>query len=260
MIHRRALPVLLAIPALAPALAPAWAQAAPMRVLGTGATEQPVDAVAHEFTSTTGRLVRTQTGNGGQVAARLRTGDTPDVVLNAEPALQALAAAGFVRADSLRDVGRMWLAVAVRRDQATEDLSTEVGLGAFLRAAPSIGLSDAAAGATSGEHVLALLRRFEVTPEATGGPRRIAFARGITAVQAAARGEVFCVITQASEILAVPDARLVAPLPEPLQLITRYMAAIPTRAPDPQASAELIALATGPWGQRAFAQVGFRVG
>ena len=256
MILRRALPVLLATPALTQTVA----RSGPLMVLGTGATEAPIEQVAHEFTLATGRLVRAETGNGGQVARRIREGATPDVVLNAGPALDDLIRDGFANAASRREMGRMRLGVAVRAGLDTPDISDEAGLGAFLRGAPSIGLSDAATGATSGQHVLALLERLAVPAEATGGARREAFARGIAAVRAVARGEVFCVITQISEIVAVPDARLVAPLPEPLQLVTPYVAAIPTRAPDPAAAAAFLEMAAGPVGQAFFRAAGFAVG
>lgn len=252
MIPRRMLTALLAAPALA--------QAAPLQILGTGATEAPVEELGHEFTRATGRVVVTATGNGGQVAARIRAGATPDVVLNAGPAIDALIRDGFASAASRREMGRMRLGIAVRAGLDTPDLATEAGLAAFLRAASSIGISDAATGATSGQHVLALLERLGVTPEAAGGPRREAFARGIGAVRAVAQGDVFCVITQISEIVAVPEARLVAPLPEALQLVTPYVAAIPTRAPDPAAAARFLELAAGPVGQALFRAVGFAVG
>jgi molybdate transport system substrate-binding protein len=253
MILRRALPtILLATPALA--------QAAALSILGTGATEHPIDEIAKAFTRATGRAVRTATGNGGQVAARIRGGEAPDVVLNAGPALDGLIRDGFAVAGSRREMGRMRLAVAVKRGSALPEISTEAALGAYLRSVASIGVSDASTGATSGQHVLDLLARLAVPAQAAGGPRIAPFARGITAVQAVARGEIVTVITQASEITAVPEAVLVAPLPGHLQLITPYVAAIPTRAADPAAAAAFLAMASGPVGQAVFRAAGFAVG
>ena len=250
MLSRRGLSLILASPVVA--------QSAPLRVLGTGATETPIEQVAHAFTRETGRVVQATTGNGGQVAARIRAGEPADVVLNAGPAIDALIRDGF--ATARQEMGRMRLGVAIRAGSTAPDLSSEVELGRFLRGVASIGISDAAAGATSGQHVLALLERLQVPAEAAGGPRRDAFARGIGAVRAVAQGDVTCVITQISEILAVPEATLVAPLPEPLQLITPYVAAIPTRASDPAAAALFIRMAAGPVGQSFFRAIGFSVG
>lgn len=252
MLNRRGLPLLLATPALA--------QLQPLTVLGTGATETPIEQVAHAFTRATGRAVVTATGNGGQVARRIRGGETPDVVLNAAGSLDALIGDGFVIAASRREMGRMRLGVAVRAGAPEPEITTEAGLAMFLRGVASIGISDAATGATSGTHVLALLERLAVPPEAAGGPRRAPFARGIGAVRAVALGEIACVITQISEILAVTEVRLVAPLPEPLQLVTPYVAAVAARASDPTAAAAFIDMAAGPVGQDLFRAVGFDVG
>lgn len=258
MILRRSLPLILASPALARA-APALSQAAaPLTVLGTGATETPIERIAHALTARTGRAIETTTGNGGQVAERLRAGAVMDVVLNAAPALDALIRDGFALADSRREMGRMRLAVAMRRGGQMPSIADEASLGAVLRAAPGIALSDAAAGATSGRHVIALLDRLGVKPEAEGGPRRVPFSRGLAAVQAVARGEIALVITQASEILAEPGAILVAPLPESAQLITPYVAAIPTRARDVAGARAFIAFAASE-GAAMFREAGFAV-
>lgn len=242
---RRTLPLLLATPAQAQARAP-------LLVLGTGATETPVAQVAHALTARTGRAIRTETGNGGQVAARLRAGAAVDVVLNAAPALDALIRDGFALADSRRELGRMRLALAIRRGLPVPEMRDEAELAAILRAATSIGLSDGAAGATSGRHVAALLDRLGATAP------RIPFARGLAAVQAVARGEVAVVITQASEILAEPGATLVGRLPESAQLITPYVAAVATRAADPEGARAFIAFAASE-GAAMFSAVGFQL-
>ncbi|MBS7792646.1 substrate-binding domain-containing protein [Roseococcus sp. SDR] len=199
------------------------------------------------------RAIRTETGNGGQVAARLRASEAVDVVLNAGPALDALIRDGFAVAATRREMGRMRLALAIRRGAPVPPLQSEAELAAILRAATSIGLSDGAAGATSGRHVTALLDRLGATAP------RIPFARGLAAVQAVARGKVGLVITQASEILAEPGATLVAPLPESAQLITPYVAAVATRAADPEGAAAFMAFAAGD-GAAFFRAAGFAVG
>ena len=251
MIARRALPLLLATPALA--------QGFPLFVLGTGATETPVERIAQALTARTGRQIRTGTGNGGQVAARIRDGEVVDVVINAAPALDALIRDGFARAASRREMGRMRLGLAMRQGVTPPGIPDEASLTAVLRAAPSIAHSDGAAGATSGRHVLALLARLGIPEEAAGGPRRMPFPRGLLAVQAVARGEAALVITQASEILAEPGAVLVAPLPDSAQLITPYMAAIPASARDPIGARAFIEFA-GAEGAAMFRAVGFAVG
>ena len=251
MITRRALPCLLATPALA--------QGLPLLVLGTGATEMPMERIAHALTAKTGRPIRTETGNAGQVAARIRAGEVVDVVVNAGPALDALIRDGLARADSRREMGRMQLGLAIRQGAYAPAIADEASLAAVLRSATSIAHSDGAAGATSGRHVMALLARLGIPEEAAGGPRRMPFPRGLLAVQAVARGEAALVITQASEILAEPGAALVAPLPESAQLVTPYVAAIPASARDPVGARAFIEFA-GREGAAMFRAAGFQVG
>ena len=246
MILRRALPLLLQMPALAQSRPPLF-------VLGTGATETPIAQIAQAWSVRTDRQIRTETGNGGQVAARLRAGEAVDVVLNADRALDALIRDGLALADTWQEMGRMRLALAIRRGLPLPPMQDEAQLAALLRAAPSIGLSDGAAGATSGRHVMALLDRLDVRAQ------RVPFARGLAAVQAVTRGEVALVITQASEILAEPGAALVAPLPESAQLITPYVAAVATRAPHMEAARDFIAFAATE-GAVMFRAAGFQVG
>ncbi|MCX7370883.1 MAG: substrate-binding domain-containing protein [Alphaproteobacteria bacterium] len=240
MFARRALPFL---------ALPAAAQTAPLLVLGTGATEIPIDAIAHAFAGP----VRTATGNGGQVAARIRGGEAADVVLNAGAALDTLIRDGLLRAETRRELGHMVLGLAVRAGSPLPALPDEAALAAVLRAAPSIAMSDGAAGATSGRHVLALLDRLGITE-----PRRMPYPRGLLAVQAVARGKAALVITQASEILAEPGATLAAELPESAQLVTAYVGAVAARAAQPERAAAFLEFAAGPQGAAVFRRAGFR--
>ena len=129
MITRRTLPLLLATPALAQAVPPLF-------VLGTGATETPIEQIAHALTARTGRAIHAETGNGGQVAQRIRAGEVVDVVLNAGAALDALIRDGFALADSRREMGRMRLAVAMRRGAPTPVITPQP-----IRQARSNGIS-----------------------------------------------------------------------------------------------------------------------
>jgi len=81
-------------------------------VLGTGATETPIQQIAQAFLR---RAICIETGNGGRIAARIRAGEAVDVVLNAGPALDALIQDGFALVDSRHEMGRMRLALAMRR-------------------------------------------------------------------------------------------------------------------------------------------------
>jgi len=252
---RRALPALLLA---TPALAQGPGSAAPLRVLGTGAVEHPLHDLAAGFTRTTGRAIALETGNGGQVAARIRGGEGFDLVVNAAGALDALIAEALLDGSTRGELGRVRIGFAVRAGAPVPDIGTPEALRAALLAAPSIAHSDAAAGATTGRHILAMLETLGIAAEVD--QRRMPFARGLTAVQAVADGRAAVVMTQTSEIVVVPGITLVGPLPESLQLVTPYVAAIPRRAADPAGARALLAALMGAEGRERFRAAGFSVG
>ena len=244
------------------AAASAQAQEAPppLRVLGTGAVEHAVQDLAAAFSRTAGgRRVALETGNGGQVAARVRAGDAFDLVINAAAALDALIAEGLLDGASRRELGRVRIGLAVRQGAPVPDIATPEALRAALLAAPFIAHSDGATGATTGRHILALMERLGIAEEVAG--RRMPFPRGLAAVRAVAEGRAALVMTQTSEIVVVPGVTLVGPLPEGLQLVTPYVGAVAMRAgADVAGAAALLAFLTGPDGRDRFRAAGFAVG
>lgn len=250
--QRRALFAALALPALA------LAQTAPLKLLGTGAVAASVRDIATAFSARTGRAVELQTANAGVVARRLREGEAADLVLNSAAQITALGNAGLVHGDTARELGRMLIGVAVREGAARPDISTEAALRAAILAAPMIAHSDPATGATAGTHAARLIERLGLAEAMRA--RVLVFPGGGAAVGAVAEGRAALAISQISEIIAVPGAALVGPLPEAAQLVTPYWGAIATRAVDPEGARALLSALIGPEGQARFRAAGFAVG
>lgn len=247
---------------LTAALAPLPALAQPpdlprLRVLGTGAVEGPAHEVVNAFVRETRRAVTVATGNAGQVAARLRDGEPVDVVITSAAVLDGLIAEDLLLPATRTELGRMRIGVAVRQGTPAPDIATPEALRDALLATATIAHSDGGAGATTGGHVLAVLDHLGIG--ATVAPRRRPFPRGQMAVQAVAEGRAAIAVTQMSEIMSVPGAALVGPLPESLQLVTPYVAAVARRSADPEGARALIAAMAGPAGRAAFTQAGFQV-
>jgi molybdate transport system substrate-binding protein len=247
--QRRALLAALAMPL------PALAEAEPLRVLGTGAVAASVRDIATAFTARTGRAVALQTANAGVVARRLREGEAADLVLNSAAQISALGNAGLVAGDSVRELGRMLIGVAVRAGAPMPDISTEAALRAAILAAPVIAHSDPATGATAGTHAARLIERLGLNEAMRG--RVLVFPGGGAAV---AEGRAAMALSQISEIIAVPGAALVGPLTDSAQLVTPYLGAIAARAADAEGARALLSALTGPEGQARFRAAGFAVG
>ena len=238
--------------------APALAQAPALKVLGTGAVAASVRDIAAAFSARTGRMVDIQTANAGVVARRLREGEAADLVLNSAAQIAALTDAGLVERDSARELGRMLIGVAVREGAVRPDISTEAALRVAILAAPMIAHSDPATGATAGSHAARLIERLGLAEAMRG--RVLVFPGGGAAVGAVAEGRAALAISQISEIIAVPGAVLVGPLPDTAQLVTPYLGAIAARAADAEGARALLAALIGPEGQARFRAADFAVG
>lgn len=247
--RRRILLAILAAPAIA------RAQAAPLRVLGTGAVAASARDLAAGFTARTGRAVTIETANAGLTARRLREGAAADLVLNSESQVERLAAEGLLDGATRRVLGRMLIGAAVRRGAPKPDISTEAALRAAILAAPVIAHSDPATGATAGTHAARLIERLGIAEEMRA--RTLVFPGGGAAVQAVADGRAALALSQISEILAVPGAELAGPLPESAQLVTPYLGAVASRAADREGALALLDHLTGPEGRARFRAAGF---
>lgn len=243
---------------LAAALAPIAARAGqPLRVLGTGAVEHAVQDVAAAYTRATGRAVRVAIGNAGAVARRLHDGEPADLVMNSASQLTTMAGAGLVDGTTIVELGRMRIGVGVKAGAPVPEIGTPEALKAAILAAPVISYSDPASGATTGIHLLRMMEAMGIGP--TMAPRSIVYAQGLRAVEAVAEGRAQLVMTQISEIVAVPGARLVGPLPASVNLVTPYGAALPARATDRAAAQEFLRWLMGAEGKARFEQAGFLV-
>jgi molybdate transport system substrate-binding protein len=250
---RRTLIVGLAVPSLAAAQ-----EAAPLRVLGTGAVAASTRDLAAAFTARSGRAITVATANAGVAARRLREGEAADLMLNSADQIGRLTADGLLDGTTTRELGRMLIGVAVRDGAALPDISTEAALRAAILAAPMIAHSDPATGATAGTHAARLVERLGIAEQMRA--RTLVFPGGGAAVAAVAEGRAALALTQVSEIIAVPGATLVGTLPASAQLVTPYLGAVSTRAADRDGTSALLAWLTGTEGQARFRAAGFAVG
>ncbi|HWT10469.1 MAG TPA: substrate-binding domain-containing protein [Roseomonas sp.] len=253
--HRRTLPLLAAL--ACPAIARAQG-AAPVRVLGTGAVAASTRDLARDFTALTGRAIAFDNANAGVAARRLRDGEAVDLMLNSAAQVGRLVADGLLDGMTVRELGRMLIGVAVRDGAPRPDIGTEAALRAAILAAPVIAHSDPATGATAGTHAARLIERLGIAEAMRA--RTLVFPGGNAAVQAVADGRAALALSQISEIIAVPGAALVGPLPEAAQLVTPYLGAITARAANRDAALSFLTFLTGPQGQARFRAAGFAVG
>ncbi|HEX7607390.1 MAG TPA: substrate-binding domain-containing protein [Usitatibacter sp.] len=170
-------------------------------------------------------------GSFGAVGAMLEkfdSGEACDVVILTRAQIAHLASKGTVVESSVADLGAAPTAIAVRAGEALPKVSDGASLRLALLAADAIYFPDPAK-ATAGIHFAKVLDQLGLGAELAARIRT--FPNGTTAMKAmgeASGHPIGC--TQATEILAVPSVRLVAPLPKGFDLATVYTAAVSARA------------------------------
>ena len=196
----------------------------------------------------TGRRVEIESVGGVDAARRVQAGEPFDVVILASDAIDKLGSSGHVAAGSRRDVVRSGVAVAVRAGAPHPDIGTEEALKRAVLAASSICLSTG----PSGVQLAKLFERWGIAEEIRR--RMVQAPPGVPVGSLVARGDVQLGFQQLSELLHLDGIDVLGPLPEPVQIVTTFSAALcaaSSRADDVQALMdELVAPAAAATKQR----------
>lgn len=223
-----------------------------LRFLSGGAAHGLVAAVARQ----SGVEVEGSFGAVGAMLEKLDAGEACDIVIVTRKQIDALAARGGIVAATVADLGPVPTGIAVRASDPAPDVSSAEALRAALLAADSIHFPDPAR-ATAGIHFAKVLEALGIRGEVESRVR--IHPNGATAMSALAQARghpIGC--TQATEILATPGVKLVAPLPPGFALDTVYTAAVSAAATEPQGAADFVARLTGEGTRAARTAAGFR--
>ncbi|MDH6522814.1 molybdate transport system substrate-binding protein [Streptomyces sp. SAI-135] len=152
-----------------------------------------------------------------QLLRRLDAGEHFDVMIAATPSLDALIANGIV-AEGPRPIVRSGIGLAVARGAEHTKVTTRDDLVATLTTARSVAYSRTG---QSGIYFVDLVKRLGL--EDVVLPKATVLEKGFTAT-ALESGEADLAVQQLSELLFVPGAEIVGPLPEELQKWTEFSA------------------------------------
>lgn len=210
-----------------------------IRVISSGGFTAAYNVLAPRFERMTGRTIASAYGASmgnapDAIPQRLARGEPADIIILARSALDEFAARGVVRPDSRVDLAESRIGVVVRAGAPKPDISTVDALRRTLLDAPSIAYSASASGVYVSTK---LYERLGIAAEVMPKSRRILSERVAAVV---ARGEAEIGFQQISEIVGVPGAALVGPLPPEVQQVTVFSAGVLTNARQPEAAAELI--------------------
>jgi molybdate transport system substrate-binding protein len=228
--------------ALAGWMVAASAQAADIKVLTAGAFKPVVVAVAAEFERRSGHHVVIDNDTAGALSRRIAAGEHFDLVVLTESAIAQLARDGKLAPGATNTLGRVGIGVAVKRGAALPDIGSVDAFQRALLDARAVAYIDPAAGGSSGVYLAQLFDKLGIAAQIKA--KAVLVPGGLVA-QRVVSGEADIALHQISEILAVPDAVLVGPIPAALQNYTVYAGGVSAGAGDPAAAKALLAMLHG---------------
>jgi molybdate transport system substrate-binding protein len=233
----------------------AAAPAAEIQVFTSGAPSTVQRAVAARFTPQTGVAGVITADTLAKLRERLSGDAKADVIVLPRPVMVQLGRTGQLRPESLIDLARVGIGVAVREGAPKPDISSVEALRATLLKAKSIAHPDPRGGGFAGAEIDRMFEKLGIA--AAVRPKVVlmyAFAGGVEGI---ARGDAEIGLFNISEIIPIKGVTLVGPLPAELQSYITFAGALHARSASPQAAEAFLRALNDPAAQEAWRSNGF---
>ncbi len=229
-----------------------------IRLLSGGAAQGLVGQLKGLFQTQSGLEVQGTFGAVGAMRDMLLAGAPCDVLILTQALIEQLARDGDVAPGSSAALGVVKTGVAVKSGEQAPPMDTAPALRSALLGAKGIYFPDPVK-ATAGIHFMKVLKTLGIAEQLTGRLRP--FPNGASAMREMAqctdKGLIGC--TQVTEILYTPGVQLTGLLPVEFELATVYTAALCSRATQPEAARQFIAMMAGAYAAKLRAEGGFEV-
>ena len=201
------------------------AYAQELRVATSGGSAAALETLGRAYQSRTGtKVTLIQGASMGQtpeaIPNRLARGEPIDVLVMVASALDDLDKAGKIEPDSKVVLARSLIAAAVKAGAPKPDIATVDGLRQALLNAKSVAYSDSASGVYLST---TLFSKLGIAEQMKGKARQIP---GTPVGEVVARGDVELGFQQYSELKPIAGIDILGPIPESVQLVTLYSAAV----------------------------------
>ena len=226
------------------------AGATDLRVLTSNSSFPVLDALAPAFERATGQRYSAQVDTARRMLARIKDGETADVVVLAASDVDELVALGVIAPGSRRLFARSRVGVAVRAGANKPDISSVEAFRRTLLSAKSIAHT---VNGASGRYVPVLLERLGIAEQMK--PRTVTREGGYIGGVVAA-GEAEIAIQQIVELLAVPGIDVVGLLPDEIQKVFETAAGIFRTSAQPAAADALLRFLLAPASSGVFRERG----
>jgi molybdate transport system substrate-binding protein len=221
-----------------------------IKVLSTTAMKMVFEELSPSFERATGNKLDVTLGPSLRLEKQLGEGEVVDVAIVSASGARDLEAQGRLVTGSSVAIANSAIGAAVRKGAPKPDLSSVEGFKRAMLAAKSIACSRPVGGGQSGVHIAKVFADLGIAEQmqakskyGAGGPAGLA---GLMVL----RGEADIGIQQMAELMAVDGIDVVGPLPPEIQMVTQFVAAIPTNASHAAAGRAVIAFLTTPDAKR----------
>ena len=211
-----------------------------LKIFGSRVTKMIVEEVGPQFEQATGHHLVVLTDVAAVMKRRIEAGEPFDLAVLVNFQADALIKKGKLLDDTRADIMKAGIGVAVRRGARMPDISTVEAFKQTLLAAKSITyLKEGAStiyldGLFARMGIADLLRAKTIKPETE------------SVSEAVAAGDVELGMIVIPNIISVPGAQLVGPIPEEIQSYITFTAAAAANSPNQQAARDLIAFLKSP--------------
>jgi len=194
------------------------AAAADLKLLTAGAFKPVALELVPEFEKRTGHKVTIENDTAGGLAKRVGAGEYFDVVVM-PPALLGPFLGNRIVESSAKALARSGIGVAIKQGAPVPDISTVDAWKKSLLAARAIAYTDPASGGTAGIYLANLFEKLGIAAQLK---TKSVLVKGGLAAEKLITGEADIALQPSSELLAVPGAVLVGPIPLEVQNYTIY--------------------------------------
>jgi molybdate transport system substrate-binding protein len=193
--------------------------------------------------------VRLDAAGGVDVAKRVRAGEQLDVVVLARNSIDELAGEGLLEAVSVRDVAASGIGIAAPAQAPRLEVADVESLKRTISAASSLSYSTG----PSGVYLQKLFASWGILEAVK--PRIVVPPPGISVGSLLKEGKVQLGFQQLSELIGIEGVTVLGPLPETVQLLTRFSAGVSSRSRERQAAEAFVKFMGG--GEHAAVRIRF---
>jgi molybdate transport system substrate-binding protein len=219
---------------------PGAARAAELKIFGSRVTRMMMADIGPPFERATGLTPVVVTDVAAVMKRRIEQGEAFDLAVLVDFQTEELIKVGKLLADTRADVMKAGIGVAVKRGAAKPDIATVEAFKRALLDARSITYLKEGASTRHLDKVFAQLGLTDALKAKTIQPMTESVSEMVAA------GEVELGIIVIPNILSVPGAELVGPIPPQLQSYIVFTAAVSAQSPNQQAARDLLTLLRSP--------------